>query len=90
MARYIRPTSTRRLPGRTPFVVSALRRKYAEVKGRGDAEAMAHVGATLLMFAPDEDLTQIGAIRPHKAVRERWTVTALGILRRANAPMTGR
>lgn len=86
----IRPTSRRRLPGRAPYVVSALRRKYAELKGREDAEAMAHVGATLRLFSPAEDLAAIPAVRPYKAERERWSRTALSILRTAEKPLRAR
>ena len=84
---YIYPTSRRRLPGRVPYVVSALRRKYAELKGRDDTEAMAHVGATLLLFDPAADLASIPAVRPYKPARGRWSRYALDILRTANEPM---
>lgn len=86
----IRPTSSRRLPGRAPYVVTALRRKYAELKGRSDAGAMAHVGATLLLFSPGEDLTSIRAVRPYKADRERWSRTALAIMRADHTPLRAR
>jgi hypothetical protein len=85
---YIPPTSRRRLPGRLPYVVTALRRKYAELKGAGDTDAMAHVGATLLLFDPGADLSAIRAIRPYKAGRGRWSRYALDILRTANQPMS--
>jgi hypothetical protein len=85
---YIAPTSRRRLPGRAPYVVSALRRKYAELKGAGDADAMAYVGATLLLFDPGADLAAIRAVRPYKRARGRWSRDALDILRTANEPMT--
>jgi hypothetical protein len=85
---YIPPTSRRRLPGRPPYVVSALRRKYAELKGRADTEAMAHVGATLPPFDPSADLSTIRAVRPYKAPRGHWSRYALDILRTANEPMT--
>jgi hypothetical protein len=78
----------KRLPGRAPYVVCALRRKYAELKGAGDADAMAHVGATLLMFDPAADLASIPTIRPYKPVRGHWSRDALDILRTANEPMT--
>ncbi len=85
-----RPTSRRRLPGRAPYVVTALRRKYAELKGRSDAEGMAHVGATLVMFSPGEDLAKIAAVRPYKADRERWSRTALSIMRDDRTPLRAR
>jgi hypothetical protein len=85
---YIPPTSRRRLSGRPPYVVSALRRKYAELKGQADADAMAHVGATLLLFDPLTDLDAIRAVRPYKAARGHWSRYALDILRTANEPMT--
>lgn len=85
-----RPTSRRRLPGRPPYVVSALRRKYAELKGMGDSEGLAHVGATLRIFSPGEDLDAIPAVRPYRADGERWSRTALAILRTADKPLRAR
>jgi hypothetical protein len=81
------PLNRRRLPGRAPYVVTALRRKYAELKGKGDSDAMAHVGATLLMFDPAEDLARIAPLRPYKADREHWTRTALDIMRADHTPL---
>jgi hypothetical protein len=86
----IRPTSRRRLPGREAYVVTALRRKYAELLGQDDAEAVAHVGATLLLFNPAEDLALVKPIRPYKHQRQKWMATVCGILRREGRPMTGR
>ena len=86
--RRLYPINRRRLPGRPPYVVTALRRKYAELKGRGESEAMAHVGAALLVFDPDHDLAAIRAVRPYKADRVRWSRTALDILRKASAPLS--
>ncbi len=86
----IRPTSRRRLAGRAPYVVTALRRKYAELLGQGDAEALSHIGAALLVFNPTEDLSAIPALRPYKAGRERWSATLFSILRCSGRPMTGR
>jgi hypothetical protein len=71
-------------------VVTALRRKYAELLGQDDAEAVAHVGATLLLFNPTEDLALIKPIRPYKHKRQKWMATVCGILRREGRPMTGR
>jgi hypothetical protein len=71
-------------------VVTALRRKYAELLGLGDGETIAHVGKTLLLFHPDEDLAAIAPIRPYKPDRERWTPTVLRVLMREARPMTGR
>ncbi len=86
----IRPTSRRRLPGRPPYVVTALRRKYAELLGLQDAQGVAHVGATLLIFAPGEDLSAIAPVRPYKVERERWLPTVLDVLRTADHPMKAR
>lgn len=86
----IRPTSKRRLPGRAPYVVTALRRKYAEVLGLGDKVAAGHVGAVLLLFSPEEDLSAIKAVRPYKAERQRWMDTAFRVLRKEGRPMSGR
>jgi hypothetical protein len=92
----IRPTNRRRLPGREAYVVTALRRKLAELKGcaaHGDNEAPAaieHVAATLRLFNPAEDLNAVGAVGPYRAARQRWMVTALDIMRRAERPLTGR
>jgi hypothetical protein len=69
-------------------VVTALRRKYAELKGKGDAETMAHVGATILLFDPAQDLAAIAAIRPYKSDRDHWSRTALDILRKAQEPLS--
>ena len=84
---YIPPTSRRRMPGRPPYVVSALRRKYAELAGLGDTDAVGHVGATLLLFDPSADLASIPAVRPYKPARGQWSRHALDILRTANEPM---
>ena len=81
------PMNRRRLPGRPPYVVTALRRKYAELKGAGDAEGLAHVGATLRIFNPGEDLDAIPAVRPYKGEREHWSRTALDILRTSRQPI---
>jgi hypothetical protein len=71
-------------------VVTALRRKYAELLGLEDAEGAAHVGAALLIFAPEENLSAIAPVRPYKAERERWLPTVLTILRTAERPMRAR
>jgi len=90
MTKRYYPLNRRRLPGRPSYVVTALRRKYAELLGWEDAEGLAHVGATLLIFSPDEDLSAIAPVRPYKANRERWSRTALEILRTSQKAMTGR
>ena len=83
------------------MVVYALRRKYGELKGlikhhpEQDHEAtftaLRQVGCVLRMFKPDEDLTVIAAVRPHKPERSRlWTREALRVLREAGEPMTTR
>jgi hypothetical protein len=81
-------------------VVFALRRKYAELKGvlkfdpTADpyvtVESLRHVGCTLHMFSPAEDLTAIPPRRPYKPQRHTWARTALDILRREGRPMTAR
>ena len=78
------------------YVIAALRRRYAKSKGElGDLFCdrerikadMAHLGAVLVMFAPDADLAAIRPIRPYKAQGRRWSRTALDILRTANRPL---
>ncbi len=81
-------------------VVSALRRKYAELKGvlrydptaDLDATLLAtrHVGCVLRMFSPEVDLTTIAPVRPYKDDRRHWSRTALDILRTERRPMTAR
>ncbi len=81
-------------------VVSALRRKYAELAGRMRFEpdtdkrelraAIRQVGAVLLMFAPGEDLAAIKAVRPYPAMREKWLRDALGIMRAEQRPFSAR
>src|ERR1019366_1909822 len=78
------------------YIVLTLRRKYGQLKGllaygNGDPQLtpdLGHVGAVLLMFAPDTDLDAIPLTRPYKLNRGRWSRTALQILRTANEPMT--
>jgi len=96
MSQRIYPTNRRRLPGREAYIITALRRKLAELKGlaaHGDnaaPEAIEHVTATLLLFKPDEDVSAVPALRPYKAHRERWIGTAFNVLRKEARPMTGR
>jgi hypothetical protein len=90
MATRLYPLNRRRLPGREAYIVTALRRKYAELKGQGDSDAMAHVGATLLLFKPDADLDAIPAIRPYRPQRSKYLADALTVLRQANCPMSAR
>ncbi len=81
-------------------VVTALRRKYAELKGELKYAAaldtgplvlaINQVGCVLRMFSPDEDLTAIAPVRPYAHDRRAWARTALDILRTANRPMTAR
>ena len=81
-------------------VVSALRRKYAELKGQlhhypaDDPEAtmlaISQVGAVLRMFSPGLDLTAIRPKRPHTPRQGRWTRIAVCILRDERRPMTAR
>lgn len=86
MASRLYPYNRRRLPGHRAYVVTALRRGYGELNGHGDAEAMAHVGATLLLFNPVEDLAAVSAIRPFKGTRERLMRTVLDTLHKAERP----
>ena len=90
MATRLYPLNRRRLPGREAYVVTALRRKYAELKGLGDTEVMAHVGATLHLYKPGEDLDAIPAIRPYRPQRSKYMKDAFTVLRQANEPMTAR
>ena len=90
MATRLYPLNRRRLPGREAYIVTALRRKYAELKGLGDTGALVHVGATLLLFRPGEDLDAIPAIRPYRPKRSKYLADALTVLRQANAPMSAR
>ena len=82
------PPNRKRLPGRPPYVVSALRRKYAELTGAGDTENAATIGAALLLFDPAYDVASIPPLRPYKVDREHWSRTALDILRKAQKPLS--
>jgi hypothetical protein len=83
-----------------PHVVSALKRKYAELKGElkfappPDTEplvlAIRQVGCVLRMFSPDEDLTAIKPVRAYAGERHSWARTALDILRETGRPMSAR
>jgi hypothetical protein len=81
------------------YVIAALRRKYGQLAGvlaHGDlghnqvADDLAHVGAVILMFDPQMDLAAIPLIRPYKPHRERWSRTALRILRTSDKPLRAR
>ena len=80
------------------YVINALRLKYGRLKGLLAANAgsnqlasdLAHVGAVLLMFDPGADLDAIPVRRPYKPHRERWSWTALRILRTADRPLRAR
>ncbi len=85
----------------TSFVVTGLRRKYAELKGRirytadcwNDAvlDDLRHVGLVLRIFSPGENLSAIPPKRPYKGERSKhWTRTALDVLREAGEPLTAR
>lgn len=79
-------------------VVTALRRKYAELKGVvrffavNDIETaevdLLRVGKVLLMFSPGDDLSAIPAIRPYVGKRGHWTRRALGVLRTTGKALT--
>ncbi|HEY8004165.1 MAG TPA: hypothetical protein VIE16_08055 [Phenylobacterium sp.] len=80
------------------YVIRALREKYGKLKGllaaspgsNQLASDLAHVGAVLAMFDPDADLDAVPVIRPYKPSRERWSRTALRILRTADRPLRAR
>ena len=84
-------------------VVSALIRKYAEIKGklivaekhsrklRGD---LTHLDAVLRLFRTNYETAKIIATRPKRPIRwgkrgQGWR-SAIDVLRRADAPMTAR
>ena len=82
-------------------VISALNRKYAELKGHLDRhsnearklrKSMAHVEATIRLFRDDYDVSGIAPIVPNKAVR--WRSKGYGIrvatqvMRDAGKPLT--
>jgi hypothetical protein len=80
------------------YVINALSLKYARLKGQQAlapssnqvAEDLAHVGAVLAMFDPTLDLDAITPRRVYKPNRERWSRTALRILRTADRPLRAR
>lgn len=80
------------------YVINALRTKYGKLSGLLAASAgsnqlasdLAHVGAVLLMFDPSADLEAIPLIRPYKPHRERWSWTAIRILRTSPKPLRAR
>jgi hypothetical protein len=87
--------------GKNAFVITGLRRKYAELKGElltlptlpfQESEdcitALRQVGVVLRMFAPSEDLTAIKPKRPYRNHRRSWSRTAVDMLRRAGTPLT--
>lgn len=82
-------------------VISALNRKYAELKGRLDRhsnearklrKSMAHVEATIRLFRDDYDVTTIAGVMPNKAIR--WRSKGYGIrlamkaMQEAGKPLT--
>jgi hypothetical protein len=81
------------------YVINALRRRYGLLTGALTSGAMghnqvaddlAHLGAVILMFDPKMDLAAIPPIRPYKPHRERWSRTALRILRTSDRPLRAR
>ena len=83
-----------------PHVLTALRRKYAELAGelRGcharaaDLEnALAQVAATIRMFRADEDVDAIFPLRPYRTLKpgsgSAWVRAALDVLRTAEEPL---
>lgn len=81
-------------------VIFALRRKYAQLRGMEahyateDREAVSvalgHVGATLLMFNPAEDLAAVRPRRPYNFRGGLWTRLAITILQVEGRPMSAR
>ena len=80
-------------------VLSALKRRYGEVRWLAEAGAdrtadLAHLAAVILMFNPAEDLAAIAPVRRnrnHKGRSKRiWIETALDVLRAASEPLTTR
>jgi hypothetical protein len=49
---------------------------------------MAHLGAVVLMFDPNADLSAIQPIRPYRANRGNWARSALDCIRTAERPIT--
>lgn len=76
-------------------VLSALKRKYGQARGRLRYEPQAqldliHLGYVIRMFSPAEDLKAIRAIRVYPPVRYRWRRHVLAVLRAAERPLGGR
>lgn len=84
-----------------PHVITALNRKYGELKGHLDRhsnearklrKSMAHVEATIRLFRDDYDVSAIAPIIPNKAIR--WRSKGYGIriateaMRAAGKPLT--
>ena len=82
-------------------VITALNRKYGELKGHLDRhsnearklrKSMAHVEATIRLFRDDYDVSAIAPIIPNKAIR--WRSKGYGIrlatevMREAGKPLT--
>ena len=76
-------------------LIFGLKRQYAKTlglieAGEDGANDLDHLAAVILMFKPDENLAAIKPVRPYRENRERWSRTALTILRREGQPMTAR
>ena len=84
-----------------PHVITALNRKYAELKGhlgrhsneaRKLRKSMAHVEATIRLFRDDYDVAGIASVMPNKAIR--WRSNGYGIrlaiqaMKEADRPLT--
>ena len=82
-------------------VLTALNRKYAELKGQADRhssearklrKSMAHVEATIRLFRADYDVSDIAPVIPNKAIR--WRSKGYGIrlaiqaMQEAGKPLT--
>jgi hypothetical protein len=82
-------------------VITALNRKYGELKGHLDRhsseakklrKSMAHVEATIRLFRDDYDVSAIAPIMPNKAIR--WRSNGYGIrlaiqaMKEADKPLT--
>jgi hypothetical protein len=79
------------------YLITALRRKYAQglgmVRHGATAELAADLGAlarVIHLFKPGDDLAAIKSIRPYRPQRSKYLKDALGVLRLADEPMTAR
>ena len=78
-------------------LIYGLRRRYATTLGMVRAgedrtDDLAHLGAVILLFRPETDLTAIAPVRPYRhgkpGPRSAWVRMALDVLRTANGPLS--